>query len=252
MLRDHVGSGGVPEEDERSADWIHLLPSHERGLAVVVGAGLGAIPSALARQGRRVLVVDPSPVRLALARLRVTGEGLAIDVVRAASLAEIPVRSGAAELLAFVDPDRAGSDRVTWTAREAQRVLRRGGSLYWRAHHRRVFARGARVSLDAQVRALRDLGFTDVRAYAPLPDRGIPLFHVPLDAPGAMRHFLGAILPLVTTVSPEARRRYGAIARLATLATALARWPGAASAAGSLVPGTAVLARAGGSTAHAA
>lgn len=250
-MRERVAAGRIAAEDERSADWIHLLP-HAPAVALVVGCGWGAVPSALASRGAHVVAIDHSAVRLAFVAVRAEQERLDVRCVRASANGDLPLR-GTFDLVAFLDPDSPRAANPGRMAREAARLLRPGGSIAWRTDNAIGLTRNGRapraMSLCAQYAALRQHGFTHLHAYAPLPDRGIPFFHVPLGHDGAMRYFLAAILPLTATAPPETRRRYGIAARLATVAASAAWLPGVSRAAQLVVPGWLVLARAG--TPHA-
>ena len=91
-------------------------------------------------------------------------------------------------------------------------------------------------------RAIEAAGLREIDVRAQLPGRGVPLFTVPLDG-GAMRHFVAHVLPLVTTASPEMRRRNRSLLWLAGLATRLAGWPLADRVARGAVRSVAVIAR---------
>jgi SAM-dependent methyltransferase len=232
--RDRIAAGGVSEEDERSADWIHLLRTRPADV-LVVGCGRGAVACALAAAGTRVTAVDPSEERLSFLRIRAEQSG---HEIRGALASEpwAPPAAGPFDLVAYLDPAWPGGVDPARTARDAAGLLRSTGQVAWRASR----IRGA--SLRHLMSALRREGFTDIRAYAPLPERGVPVFHVPLGAGSAMREFLTGILPLVSTAPSATRRRYGLAARLAGVAPSAARVPGIAGIAELLVPGWLVLA----------
>lgn len=236
--RDHIASGGVPDEDERSTDWIHLL-SDPPVDALVVGCGWGAVACELAALGSRVIVLDPSEERLSFLRVRAEQSGHEIRSALSAEPWAPPAAAGPFDLVAYPDPAWPGGADPERTATEAARLLRAGGQVAWRADARPREAR--RTSLRTMTAALLRAGFADIRAYAPLPARGIPLFNVPLSPHGSMRGFLVGLLPLVSTAPAAARRRYGLAARLATMAPAAARLPGVARVAELLVPGWLVI-----------
>lgn len=242
----------MAEEDERSADWIHLLPVRPTR-PLVVGCGWGASASALAAGQVHVVAVDVSAERLAFVAVRAAQDRLQIRCVQAVLPWDLPV-DGGFDHVAYVDPLWPGGSHPARTARNAARMLRPGGTIAWRADNVSGVTRGNRrgpsTRLGAMTSALQRNGFTDLRVYAPLPDRGITLFHIPLGNPGATRYFLGSILPLIATARPETRRRYGLAARLAALAPSVARMPGVARLAQLLVPGWLVIGRYGEARAH--
>jgi len=232
MTRDRVGGGERPEEDERTADWIHLLVTRPRD-AVVVGIGWGAVPAALARAGARVVAVDGSSRRLAFMDARATQDGLAVRCTAAIGQDGIPVEAASADLLALLEPVRATPGEI---ARMAGRILRPGGELVWQAVNAWRPRGAGGATLSAYTTALHHAGFHGVRVYAAVPDRGVPLFHVPLHDAGALGYFLRALLPLAATASPEARARYGVLARAVELGPLAARIPFVTSVARYLAP----------------
>lgn len=236
--RDRIAAGGVPDEDERSTDWIHLLTDRPAD-ALVVGCGRGAVACELAAWGAGVVVLDASEERLSFLRVRAEQSGHDLRAALSAEPWAPPAAAGPFDLVAYLDPTWPGGADPERTARDAARLLRTGGQVAWRADARPRHARG--TSLRTMSAALRRAGFADIRAYAPLPARGIPLFHVPLSRHGAMRGFLTGLLPLVSTAPAAARRRYGLAARLAAIAPAAARMPGVARVAELLVPGWLVI-----------
>jgi SAM-dependent methyltransferase len=249
-MRDRIAAGGTAEEDERSADWIHLLPASPTD-AVVVGCGWGAVACALAAAGARVHAVDVSADRLAFVAARAEQQGLAVRSVRATTGEALPV-DGSFDLIAYADPAWPGGTDVDGMAREAARLLRPGGHIAWRADNAAgpLRGRGGAPTFRALSNALRRHGFTEALAYAPLPDRGIPFFHVPLGGGIGMRYFLRHVLPLVATASPDTLRRYGVPPLLLTLAPYAASVPGLARLAETLVPGWLLIARRGTSRAR--
>ena len=250
-MRDRIAAGGTAEEDERSADWIPLLPASPTD-AVVVGCGWGAVACALAAAGARVHAVDVSADRLAFLVVRAEQEGLDVRSVRVTP-GDVLALEGTFDLVAYADPAWPGGADVDGLAREAARLLRPGGHIAWRADNAVVPGGGRRTAattLRARSAALRRQGFSDLVAYAPLPGRDIPFFHVPLGGGVGMRYFLTHILPLVATASPDTLRRYGVPLLLLTLAPYAASVPGLARLAETLVPGGLLIARRGTSRAR--
>lgn len=242
-MRDGIAAAGTAEEDERSADWIYLLPARPTD-AVVVGSGWGAVACALAAAGARVSALDTGVERLRFVAARAEQQGLAVRSVRATPGEALPV-DGSFDLIAYADPAWSRGRDVEAMARDAARLLRVGGHIAWRADNAAGLLRGRAGGsrFGTLSGALRRSGFSETTAYAPLPDRGIPFFHVPLGGGRGMRHFLTYVLPLAATASPDTVRRYGVPATVLTLAPYAASLPGIARLAEALVPGWLLIAR---------
>lgn len=128
--------------DERRADWFPLCSLPEQPTVVDVGAGWGAVTSALARLGGRVFALDSNIETLEFVAIRAHESKLAnITCVHTdpLELAPLPFADDVADLvvlngvLEWVGPATEMGDPRDLQVnalREARRVLRPGGTLY--------------------------------------------------------------------------------------------------------------------------
>src|SRR4029077_14957840 len=103
-------------------------------------------------------------------------------------------------------------------ARDILRVLRPSGTVRFVADNRwfpsRFADRAAERSLRPHTlngyrRALRQVGYSTIRIFAPLPRHTrVPLCLLPLDSPGALAAFLRELFPVFATVSPEVKQAH--------------------------------------------
>ena len=221
FARDEVRQGRLLQEDQRSADWTYLLPLTRHTDAMVIGCGLGTIPVALSTRCKRVHVVDSSDGRLDFLAARKEQEGIEnLHLSRIGGLSEMPFENGSLDFVGFAGFERDEQDPVGFgsLAQNVSDLLTEGGSAYFAVTNRMGFDRflggggttgTAPLTLRGYKQALRRAGFTDVRAFAPLPASGAaPLFYLPLDDARAMKFFFRTIFPLLDFISPESTSSY--------------------------------------------
>jgi len=63
-------------------------------------------------------------------------------------------------------------------------------------------------SIYGYKKALQEVGFSEIKFYAPLPQYRTPLFYIPLDNVNVLNYFFKNIFPLFNMVSPEVKRHY--------------------------------------------
>jgi len=119
----------------------------------------------------------------------------AVAAISGEALPPGPDLRGACDLAVAADPD-AATLRAAWSA------LRPGG-IYYGEYHAPLAGGAARLR-----QALEIAGFINVTVYWawPLPDRGTPLFWLPVDAPHALSYFL-ATRPRAASAWLRARNR---------------------------------------------
>ncbi len=215
--------GGDPlVEDIRSADWRYFLPLDRKKDALVVGVGGGTIPMALADHCRMVVGADQDreSLRALCARTQEQGRHNVRPVLLSKRMG-LPFAPGSFDSVVATAAGTGTYDGASLRRfiEHAHALLKPAGVLYLTVGNRldaqRLFrpARAAGASgpctLGGYKRLLQAAGFVRLRLYAPLPRHdGIPLFHVPLEHPQALRFFLRNVFPLFETVSPEVKRRY--------------------------------------------
>ena len=245
-------------EDERCADWIHLVDPAGLGSALVLGGDFGTVPVALSRFFARVCAAHAVPEAAEFARMR-SGQGKIanVDVVLVGRRLALPFADATFDLVALTDFPFDSRARISFrrVCGEVRRVLRPGGVAYLVVPNRwSLQAMALRWpgdgGLEAQGwqgywRTLRRAGFHEIHSYAPLPRYlGIPLFYVPLESRGGLRFFFENLFPLFEMVSPEAKRNAAVEYRVARAGVKLARLLRVEGLVRWFVPGFAFVARA--------
>jgi len=129
--------------DERRADWFPLCRGGE-GLSIAdIGAGWGAVTTALARQGHRVYALDTNLETLEFVSRKTTQEGLGgrvfpvrVDPLESSALPfaddslDLVVLNGVLEWVGAATNVGSPRDAQRFALSEARRVLRSEGQLY--------------------------------------------------------------------------------------------------------------------------
>jgi SAM-dependent methyltransferase len=244
-------AAGAFVEDDRIADWQYLLPLQGSADAMVIGAGLGTMPTVLARSMKNVTVVETNEERRQLVDARVRFLGQAN--VQPRPDASDGALNGRFDLVASRACDWSGpsTDPAAVIALSA-RVLKPNGwcclTLFNRWSATSIL-RGGETRHDAWSKtryeaALAAAGFTDIVFYAVIPSvEAPPLFWVPLTGRGAFRYFLRDLLGLLDLASPEARSRFQWLLRVSRIGVSAALALRLTSVAAHFAPAFGVTAR---------
>jgi len=85
--------------DFNRANWISMLPITEKGVALDVGSGMGAVSQALSYNYEKVVCLEPVYERIKFSKIRMQQEGIKnIDFVRA-SITNMPFHDGTFDLI---------------------------------------------------------------------------------------------------------------------------------------------------------
>ena len=170
------------------ADWRFLIPEHDHQRAVVLGSGLGGTAFDLSEDYAEVVSCERSPEALAWQGCVASSGSFPNVRIVAAESEPSPLPDGCADLVALEsglaqfpvtrhgeDPGRMAEVMV----REARRLLKDGGWLYWGLENRRGFKLPRRRDGDgagfqftpSEIRkVLEREGMSEVALYWVLPD----------------------------------------------------------------------------------
>jgi len=169
--------------DPQTATWRLLLAPAEDARVLLLCPGLGVAPFLFAQEGAQVSCACASPAEAEYLRARASQQGLQrLSVCVWDGESPLAEADGRFDLLAAV----GGGVRGAVLLREARRLLREGGELFWAGSRRELRPSECRPRLEAQ-------GFVDLRAYGLIPSHRQPFFIVPLWSNTALEHCLGRL-----------------------------------------------------------
>ncbi len=114
----------------RVANVLSLLPPLEGRTLVDIGCGMGTFTVEAARRGGRALGIDFAPEALPAAAAVARAEGAAQAWFAQADAVRLPLRDASADVVVAADVTEHLDDAtLAGVLRDAQRVLRRGGTL---------------------------------------------------------------------------------------------------------------------------
>jgi SAM-dependent methyltransferase/uncharacterized protein YbaR (Trm112 family) len=217
-----IGRGGTTTEDQRTADWIYLMPLTRETKVVVLGCGLGTVPIVLAKACGKVYAADSSWEKIAYLNVRKRQQGIEnLFPVFVRGVSGLPFPGKCFDLVSVrqfqwgMKP--TGFENV---AQYVHRLLKDGGTAHFSLGNRLAYQRLLRRekkdpsfplhTIFSYRRMLRAAGFSEIQFYSPLPHHnGIPLFYLPLENKPALDFFFRNIFPLFEMVTPEVKLRYG-------------------------------------------
>lgn len=204
-------AGGVPEEDQRTSDWVYLLPLENIRSVLILGGGWGALASRLNRFCDKITIIetDREKVNSLLKRKKEQIlDNVSIEYANfAGALPDIKDEFDMVVLHEAKWKHRISINKLLPWLKER---LKENGYLCCFGGNKLYFN---------YRRLLNKYGFNSVSSFMPLPShKGIPLFYLPLDNKKVMLYFFEKIFPLFEMASPETKKNYAFQYRLAKLA----------------------------------
>ena len=223
-MTEKIRSSQPIPEDQRSADWRFFLNLPLDADALVIGAGWGTTPAALAPACRRVFVIDTDAEKIALVQAQANEiKNIIPRVAPEFGTGEtFPVEPNSLDLVSVSSPSSLSLPDLL---RKIYPLLKKGGQIYLSLPNRlgvsNFLGRSGR-SKAYTIFSIRKIfyqeGFADLACYCPLPrTEGIPMFYIPFDNATAWAFFFRNVFPLFAAVSPEMKKIYA-------LEYTLARW----------------------------
>lgn len=223
-----VRNGVSVTEDQRSADWVCLLPSCKHLVSLVVGCGLGTIPLTLAEFYEKVYVIDPVPEKIEFLNIRAQQQNIKnIIAEKLNHYFNASFKSEYFDLVSIKSMAECGSSSIPVitkpsfedVASRTFQLLKKGGLAHFNIENRLSVQRLLRktdakkphglYTVNGYKRVLTNAGFSDIRIYSPLPHHeGIPMFYLPLDRNNMFDYFFGNIFRLFDMVSPEMKQQH--------------------------------------------
>jgi SAM-dependent methyltransferase len=207
-------------EDERSADWLYLLPLTRMWRCLVVGSGWGSVPAALSQRSKHVHVVEENLEKSSLLKYRQRQKPITnLDCCTVSNLKSLPFENESFDLIVL----SSSFSKTTFSLKEVldrfNPLLKKGGTLVFslnnRFSFRRLFSKEPHDktavidSLAGVHEILVKSRFSNIRPYAPLPHiNEIPLFTIPLSEREPFDFFLRHTFSLFDAVSPEVKKQY--------------------------------------------
>ena len=204
-------------EDSRCTDWQYYLPLHQIETSLVLGAGKGTLPMALAETLQKVYVVDSDQEALHFLETRSKQQGKTnIHLVHLKDEQDFPFSANQFDLVVCQKTDSPFSKALE----KIHPLLKKGGYLFVPFKNSLGFdqlfdGRNSSQKMDhgnpfRLKKLLKKLGFEIAEWFVPLPQAsGIPLFTVPFSSTEAWNFFLKSLFPLFAAVSPEVKQMYG-------------------------------------------
>lgn len=208
-------------EDLRIADWIYFLPESSLENVLVIGAGLGTTPLALASICQHVTCIDSNESQIDILKRRAQSYSH-LRTFLSDNWAQINNQSYS--LIAVQDLSLAFQLTHSQTLHDLnnqlhqllslngslQLFLRNKYSIQYLMDRSDHIKQTRFYSLNQYRKMFKKSGFSQVSTYAPIPHfDSIPLFYLPVDYHRALKYFFKVIFPLFEMVSPEVTKQYG-------------------------------------------